>query len=77
MTRLLSPTKKRIYPNPSTGLNQGDSERSTNVVRRASMLNEPGEPDLMTVEALKKAGWTDYDGPGKTDKLGFVIPGTL
>lgn len=76
MTRLLSPRKNRIYPNAMTGMNQGDTRNSSNRRRRELEDKKPGEADLMTITALKNAGWTDYDGTAQTDNRGFVVPGT-
>jgi len=52
--RILSPTHRRIYPNPTSSNN--------------------GEGDVITLNVLTKSGWSPYDGPGTTDKLGYVIP---
>jgi len=57
--RLLSPTKRRIW-NPYTPNKVGGADLR--------------EKAAMTYACLRKAGWTDYAGPGLVDSRGYVIP---
>lgn len=72
-TRLLSPNKQRIYPNARTGA--GISRAGTTVKTLRDGLDE-GTPDEVTWLGLKKLGWTEYEGPARTDERGYIIPGT-
>lgn len=74
MTRLLSPERRRIYPNPRTGTG---IEGAGPIVKQQRRELEPGQPDQITWQALLRLGWVVYDGPGQVNDRGFVIPGTL
>ncbi len=72
--RLLSPQRRRIYPNPQTGTCLHGPGPLVLKLREGL---EPGQPDSMTWEALKKLGWTEYRGPAQTDERGYIITGTM
>jgi hypothetical protein len=73
-TRLLSPMRKRIYPNARTGTYL---QSAGEIVKMQRAGLNPGQADTITWNALIKLGWTIYDGAGQTDERGYVIPGTL
>lgn len=73
MTRLLSPMKRRIYPNARTGAGM---ETGGSLVQKLRNGLKVGEGDATTRDALRRLGWVDYDGPGQTDERGYIIPGT-
>lgn len=72
--RLLSPTKTRIYPNPSTGVEGNQEVGPVFAVQRGGLSR--GQADAVTMAALLKLGWKQYEGPARTDDRGWVIPGT-
>lgn len=71
--RLLSPMRRRIYPNAKTGT---AIEKAGPLVQALRANLQPGQPDMMTWMGLKKLGWTEYAGPGVTDERGYIVPGS-
>ena len=71
--RLLSPLRKRIYPNAMTGTHIGSAGPIVKATRQGA---EPGQPDSVTWDCLERLGWTVYTGPAETDERGYIIPGT-
>jgi hypothetical protein len=71
--RLLSPHRRRLYPNGLTGAYISTAKGAV-LTQREGL--KPGEADTLTWEALVKSGWTPYDGPAKTDDRGWIIPGS-
>lgn len=72
--RLISPQRKRIYPNPQTGAHV---QTAGSLVTKEREGLAVGQPDSLTWEALKKLGWTEYRGPAQTDERGYIIPETM
>lgn len=62
--RLLSPHRRRIYPNAQTGNGQ----------KRDGIA--PGVGDTLTAQVLMACGWKQYDGLARTDIRGWIIPDT-
>lgn len=73
MTRLLSPQRHRIYPNATTGTRQ---ETAGSIAKKTREGYSEGQADPTTWDALKRLGWTDYDGPAKTDERGYIVRGS-
>lgn len=71
--RLLSPQRKRIYPNQQTGTHMSGAGK---IARKQREGLAPGQPDMVTWEALLKLGWTEYRGPATTDERGYIVPGS-
>jgi hypothetical protein len=71
--RLLSPEKRRLYPNARTGTGIQTVGPVTREQRRGL---QPGQADDVTWECLKKMGWVEYDGPATTDERGYIVPGS-
>jgi len=72
-TRLLSPRRRRIYPNALTGTHIAGAGKSVKSQRGGLA---PGESDPTTWDALERAGWSVYMGPAQTDPQGFVVKGS-
>lgn len=72
--RLISPQKRRLYPNAKTGT--GFSGAGVLAMRQREGL-EVGQLDQVTWNALVKLGWVVYDGPAKTDEYGYIVPNTM
>lgn len=72
-TRLLSPMKRRIYPNAKTGIRIATAGPAVKAQREGY---REGESDPITWSALQRLGWTPYDGPAQTDENGYIIRGT-
>lgn len=71
--RLISPQRRRIYPNPQTGAHLHAAGSLVATQREGLAV---GQPDAITWEALKRLGWTEYRGPSTTDERGYIIPGS-
>lgn len=71
--RLLSPMRRRLYPNARTGTG---ISTAGNVVQSQREGLKPGQADDVTWNTLAKMGWVEYTGPAQTDERGYIIPGT-
>jgi hypothetical protein len=71
--RLLSPMRRRLYPNARTGTG---IDNAGSIIKDQRRHLGPGVPDSMTWEGLLKLGWTEYNGPAETDNLGYIVPGS-
>ena len=72
--RLLSPERRRIYPNGRTGTRlpvQPEHEGNNITLMQRAGLN-PGQPDDMTWDCLIMFGWVIYEGQAQTDEEGFI-----
>ena len=73
--RLLSPNRRRVYPNPKTGTllpraTGAESAHST-LVQREGL--RPGQADDITWDCLVALGWTEYRGQAQPNPLGYII----
>lgn len=74
--RLLSPQRRRIYPNPQTDQAMIPRLNPATVRGVPTPPYLSPAPDARTWDALKRAGWTEYDGPAEVDAFGYIVPGS-
>lgn len=74
--RLLSPERRRIYPNPKTGTylprppGPGSKFANSTLDQREGL--KPGQPDDITWDCLVKIGWTEYLGAAEVTDQGYI-----
>lgn len=75
--RLLSPEKRRIYPNLRTGnfLPKASSEGAEHATVKQRAGLSVGQADDITWDGLVKCGWEPYEGDAATDERGFIVCG--
>lgn len=71
--RLLSPQRRRLYPNATTERTASNGRGVLTPFRDGLVA---GEPDLQTWGVLWLFGWRPYTGPAKTNDRGYIVGGS-